>query len=151
MRGQGRVPEELRVQRVMSTYLALARQKQEMEMPVMQKCPDDHPLMLAWKAYEASEDYANSYKWATAAIEHVVLPIPKDPTANRYTHDSYRQFVQGSLWAAFMAGFNAATERAAHLHEQINPASDDERHHKVPGAGAMGAVIEYRDAIRQSR
>jgi len=39
-------------------------------------------------------------------------------------------------------------ERCAQLHEQINPASDDERHHKVPGAGAMGAVIEYRDAIR---
>lgn len=39
-------------------------------------------------------------------------------------------------------------ERCAQLHEQINPASDDERHHHCPGAGAMGAVIEYRDKIR---
>jgi hypothetical protein len=120
-------------------------------MSVMAPCPKDHPLMVAWTAYQATEDYENSYKWATAAIEHAVLPTPKDPTANAYTHESYRQFVQWSLWAAFMAGFNAATERAASLHESINPASDAERLNNAPGAGAMGAVIEYRDHIRAPR
>lgn len=40
-------------------------------------------------------------------------------------------------------------ERCATLHENINTASDDERFHGHPGAGAMGAVIEYRDAIRK--
>ena len=39
-------------------------------------------------------------------------------------------------------------ERCAALHEQVNPASDDERLHRVPGAGAMGAVIQYRELIR---
>lgn len=39
-------------------------------------------------------------------------------------------------------------ERCASLHESIDTASDDERFHGHPGAGAMGAVIEYRDAIR---
>jgi hypothetical protein len=39
-------------------------------------------------------------------------------------------------------------ERCAQLHEQVNPASDDERLAHVPGAGAMGAVIQYRDMIR---
>lgn len=39
-------------------------------------------------------------------------------------------------------------ERAATLHESVNPASDDERLKNLPGAGAMGAVIEYRDLIR---
>lgn len=117
----------------------------------MQKCPDDHPLMIAWTEYQKTEDYQNSYKWATKGIEHMVLPEPEDPTANRFTHDHYRQFVQGSLWGAFMAGFNAATERAASLHEQVNPASDDERHNHVPGAGGMGAVIQYRDLIRATR
>lgn len=43
---------------------------------------------------------------------------------------------------------NEAFEEAARLHEQINPASDDERLKGHPGAGAMGAVIEYRDALR---
>lgn len=39
-------------------------------------------------------------------------------------------------------------EDAAALHESVNPASDDERIKGHPGAGAMGAVIEYRDKIR---
>ena len=42
----------------------------------------------------------------------------------------------------------ATVERCAMLHESINPASDSERLKGFPGAGAMGAVIEYRDAIR---
>lgn len=37
---------------------------------------------------------------------------------------------------------------AADLYEQVNPASDDERMNGDPGAGAMGAVIEFRDLIR---
>lgn len=41
-----------------------------------------------------------------------------------------------------------ALEDAARLHENINPACDHERVRGDPGAGAMGAVIEYRDAIR---
>lgn len=39
-------------------------------------------------------------------------------------------------------------EECARLHEQINPASDEERLDHVPGAGAMGAVLQYRDLIR---
>ena len=42
----------------------------------------------------------------------------------------------------------AAIEACAMLHESVNPANDDERLNNVPGAGAMGAVIEYRDKIR---
>ena len=97
-------------------------------MPVMSRVPDDHPLMIAYEAYRQSEDYRNSFKWA-GNLEHRT----------------------GSMWAAFEAGFRAATERAASLHEQINPASDQERHDKSPGASAMGAVIEYRDRIRETR
>lgn len=43
---------------------------------------------------------------------------------------------------------NAALEEAARLHENIDPACDHERVRDAPGAGAMGAVIRYRDAIR---
>ena len=42
----------------------------------------------------------------------------------------------------------AERERCAQLHESVSPASDDERLRGDPGAGAMGAVIEYRDLIR---
>lgn len=44
--------------------------------------------------------------------------------------------------------FLRGLEYAASLHESVNPASDNERLAGAPGAGAMGAVIEYRDIIR---
>jgi hypothetical protein len=98
-------------------------------MGAMAPVPQDHPLMKAWEHYKATEDGSNTRHWACQG----------------------EKFVDGALWAAFDAGFRAATERAASLHESINPASDQERHDGSPGAGAMGAVIEYRDAIRAPR
>jgi len=44
--------------------------------------------------------------------------------------------------------FLAGMRYAASLFESINPASDMERQHGDPGAGAMGAVLEFRDLIR---
>jgi hypothetical protein len=44
--------------------------------------------------------------------------------------------------------YRAGLEAAARAHESVNPASDDERQKGLPGAGAMGAIIEYRDKIR---
>lgn len=98
-------------------------------MGAMAPVPQDHPMMKAWTAHKATEDYRNLLNWARKGGE----------------------FAEGQLWGAFEAGFRAATERAGNLHESINPASDQERHDGSPGAGAMGAVIEYRDAIRAPR
>jgi hypothetical protein len=64
--------------------------------------PKDSPIMRAWDAYKATPDYANSLKWAA--------------------HDEHRV---GSMWAAFLQGWTLATERAASLHESVNPASDE--------------------------
>lgn len=55
---------------------------------------------------------------------------------------------QTALREAEQRGQEQMRERAASLHENINPASDEERGRGDPGAGAMGAVIEYRDKIR---
>ena len=52
----------------------------------MSPVPDDHPLMVAWKAYQQTEDYANTKRWADT---HTV----------------------GSLWAAFEQGWLAAGGR----------------------------------------
>ena len=46
---------------------------------------DDAPVMVAWKAYQQTDGYANTRRWAQTA-EHV----------------------DGSLWAAFEHGFRAA-------------------------------------------
>lgn len=51
---------------------------------VMQKLPDNHPLVIAWEAYRATEEYANSLQWAMQS------------------HD--KMTVEGSLWGAFVAG-----------------------------------------------
>lgn len=53
-------------------------------MPVQAQCPDDHPLMVAWNSYKQTEAFENSKRWA-------IRPEHTD----------------GSLWAAFSAGFNA--------------------------------------------
>lgn len=47
----------------------------------------DEPLMIAWNAYKATEDYANSRKWA-----------------------EYKEHLDGSLWAVFCAGYAARDE-----------------------------------------
>lgn len=96
-------------------------------MPEMRGFKSTEPVMIAWKAYEASDEFANTKK-------HAIHP----------------DRVDGSLWAAFLAGFLAATERASMLHESVNPASDAERLNGAPGAGAMGAVVQYRDMIRSA-
>lgn len=44
----------------------------------------DEPVMIAWKAYQATDDYANVLSWAG---KHCV----------------------GELWAAFSTGFDVAT------------------------------------------
>ncbi|MGU3387217.1 hypothetical protein ACLBYG_22095 [Methylobacterium sp. D53M] len=55
------------------------------EGALMTKVPDDHPLMIAWKAYTATGDYENTKGWCVG------------PHA------------EGSLWAAFERGFMAAS------------------------------------------
>ena len=96
---------------------------------VQAACDPNSPVMKAWAEFQGTESFKNSLGWAKRSIDE--------------------QTVLGSLWHAFEKGFQIATEKAAQLHESINPSSDDERHNKTHGAGAMGAVIEYRDQIRK--
>lgn len=96
-------------------------------MPTETPVPKTDPMMKAWDSFRTSDEYVNIKSWASKS-EHL----------------------QGSLWAMFVAGYKAATERAADLHDQVDPASDTERLDRLPGAGAMGAVIEYRDKIRET-
>jgi hypothetical protein len=74
--------------------------------------PADHPLMLAWNAYKETEEFKNSKKWALTIAPMIQAGDPDAerkrfslmPIEQRETH------VDGSLWAAFMAGFAAAEE-----------------------------------------
>jgi hypothetical protein len=96
-------------------------------MSAMTVVPDNDPLMRAWNEFKQTEEFANAKKWA-----------------------SHPEHLDGSLWALFDAGFRAATVRAVDLHEQVDTASNAERLNNLPGAGAMGAIIEYRDKISRT-
>lgn len=68
-------------------------------MPESTALPKDAPLMVAWEAFKATDDYANTHKWArTPRVEDhddgsLVMTWPH---------------TEGSLWGAFMAGYFAA-------------------------------------------
>lgn len=52
---------------------------------VMAPCPKDSPLMQTWEKYRASDEFRNSFK-----------------------HAADLEYRTGSMWAAFVAGFEAA-------------------------------------------
>ena len=56
-----------------------------MPTSVQAQVPEDSPMMVAWRKYEASDEYANSEKWARIEAH-----------------------TKGAMWAAFVAGFIAA-------------------------------------------
>ena len=78
--------------------------------------PADDPRMIAWKKYQATDDYANAR----------------------------RNHIEGALWAAFIAGFEAGrqynkqqTAAAARYRAERDDEDDRARHHEdaEPGRG----------------
>ena len=64
-------------------------QRMDRNSTVTAPLPVGHPVMVAWEAYKKTGSYANSKSWATKA-EHT----------------------EGSLWAAFLAGYTMANARS---------------------------------------
>lgn len=96
---------------------------------------------------ERARDYDADRLWASVVKETGIWLAPySDQVADfgRLLIPKMRE----ALAAARREGAAEMRERAARLHEDIDPACDHERQHGTPGAGAMGAVIRYRDAIR---
>jgi hypothetical protein len=58
-------------------------------MPTEEILSSGHPMLVAWKAYASGDAYKNSLKWAA--------------------FDEHRE---GSMWAAFTAGYEAAQQDA---------------------------------------
>lgn len=69
-------------------------------MPVDAPVPKDRPLMKAWEAYKDSDEAKNSEKWA----RHFVCNASPDQGVIDIAHPH----LNGSLWAAFCAGYAAA-------------------------------------------
>jgi hypothetical protein len=59
-------------------------------MPIETALPKNDPMMIAWESYVSLAEYKNTRSWAK--------------------HDEH---VDGSLWAAFVAGWKASEAEAA--------------------------------------
>lgn len=78
--------------------------------------PEDHPLMVAWKVYKETAEFKNSKKWALTIAPMIQAGDP-DAERKRFSLMPIEQrevYVEGSLWAAFMAGFSAHEELPRH-------------------------------------
>lgn len=72
--------------------------------------PADDPLRVAWDAYKATPEYANSKAWALHIAPIVQAAAPDAEHKRRFEIMPFEQrerHVEGSLWGAFVAGFNA--------------------------------------------
>lgn len=80
-------------------------------MNAMAPCPKNSALMIAWEAHKATDEYADSLKWATQYIAKddpdEIERIRKSGT-NPWTFEMKIQAAEGSLWALFCAGWHAA-------------------------------------------
>lgn len=73
----------------------------------MAPCPPDSDIMKAWKAYQETESFKNSFRYVTEEQRKELQPL-SGPTANATTDWHRDQWAQGSMWAAFMSGWLAA-------------------------------------------
>lgn len=71
-------------------------------MPAEAALPDDHPMMIAWEEYRATPEAKNSDKWARH-IEVSQGEALQGQIIVSHPHTT------GSLWAAFVAGYEAAS------------------------------------------
>lgn len=75
----------------------------------------DHPLMIAWKAYQETEGYHNSRGWALQIAPMVQHGSPDAERQRRFEImplDQREQHVDGALWAAFVAGFQSQHDKS---------------------------------------
>lgn len=77
----------------------------------MTQCPPGSDLMKAWNAYQEKDDFKNSLYWATTDTKmrkERAQELGIDPADNVATSADREARAQGSMWAAFLAGFEAA-------------------------------------------
>ncbi len=72
---------------------------------------NDDPMMVAWNAYKAGDEFANTKKWALTIAPMVQVGTPNADRVRAceiMNIEQRERNVDSSLWAAFAAGFAAA-------------------------------------------
>ena len=70
-------------------------------MPAERQIGPNEQVMIAWKAWKESEAGKNAFKWMTRAQDIAGKPASMSPLSLRR---------EGSMWAAFLAGWLARGE-----------------------------------------
>ena len=78
-------------------------------MPNETALSDDDPRMIAWKVYTATPEFKHTRHWAQRVG---IKEMPGERAIQVIGHSH----LDGSLWAVFQAGYQAATENQAKLH-----------------------------------
>lgn len=87
--------------------------------------PNDHPLMIAWKAYQSSGEYQNTKNWA-----------------------AFEEHVDGSLWAAFVEGWEAGSNKGK-LQSALEASQREAEELRKVNSAAL-AVIKAANAYTDS-
>ena len=77
-------------------------------MEDMAELPLSHPMRQAWEEYKAGAEYANSKHWALRVAPMFQAGEGRDATCDLMPLEQRSRYVDGSMWAAFVAGWNAA-------------------------------------------
>lgn len=93
-------------------------------MPAMTPEPKDSPLMKAWEAYKQTPEYANTKQWA-----------------------SKEEHTEGSLWAAFSAGFGKTEKLIAERSFLFKLVVGHPEHHHTQSCGdcdKLRSILEQK-------
>lgn len=73
----------------------------------------DDPMKKAWEKYKATPEFENSKLWAMRIAPIVHSHDPAGAESSLYElmpRDQRERHVDGSLWAAFVEGYRAASQ-----------------------------------------
>jgi len=88
-------------------------------MSTMTPLPDDDPMMLAWRAFQETDDYKNALKWVQ---ELGSITFSFNANGTRITAE--HPYVEGSLWAPFIAGYEKGRTTRGKEISQVTDAFD---------------------------
>lgn len=74
----------------------------------MAELPLSDPMRAAWEKYKATADYANSKHWALRVAPMFQVGEERAAVCEMMPLEQRSRNVDGSMWAAFVAGYEAA-------------------------------------------
>ena len=81
----------------------------------MSKLPLTDPMWADWEKYRATADYENSKHWAMRVAPMFQVGEDRAAVCDLMPIEQRSRHVDGSMWAAFVAGYEAALRRLGEI------------------------------------